>query len=216
MQLSRLIKIKPDSEYNQLMLTEKEEYYKDFDVDFSSTYTTIDGKLEWREPTTPRTVFLEIFNKITIDKDWIFFDCGCGLGHAMYLASFFFDKIYGVEYIRKIARICKKNLNAIMPKGKTYKIYHCNIFDVDKFILDEVNVFYISSPFNDVETFDKLIGIIKESIFSKDREVWVIYFYPHCEDIMKKYLDIFQLDLTFKSIGKVNYYHHKQGEGYFA
>jgi hypothetical protein len=212
MQLSRLIKIKPDSEYNRLLLAEKEECYKNVGVDFFSTYTTIDGKLEWCEPTTPRTVFFEIFNKITIDKDWVFFDCGCGLGHARYLADFFINKIYGVECIAKIARICNKNLKLLMPKNKTYRIYRCNIFDISKLLLDEVNVFYISSPFTDAEAFDKLICMIKSSILSRDREVWVIYFYPYCENIMKKFSIIFPLELTFKSFGKINYYHHKQGD----
>jgi SAM-dependent methyltransferase len=208
---SKIIKIKPDSEYNKLMLSEKEEYYKNIEADFFSSYTTIDGKLERCEPTTPRAIFFEIFNKIVIDKDWIFLDCGCGLGHAMYLASFFFDKIYGVEYIPRIVRICKKNLNLIMPKNKTYKIYHCNMFDIDKSVLNEINVFYVSSPFIDIGMFDRLICMIRESILNRDREAWIIYFYPHCESVMEKYSKIFPLELTFKSIGKVNYYHHKEG-----
>jgi hypothetical protein len=207
MRESKLIHIKPDSEYNKLMLAEHEEYYKSLGIDFTSTYRELDNVQEWSEPTTPRKVFFEIFDKITIDPKWVYFDCGSGLGHTMYLASFLFTRIYGVEYNPEIANICEKNLKLLMPKE--YKLFKCNVFDVSAFIFDEINVLYLSSPFNDVTTFERLLNLIAISIKNKDREFWLVYFYPYCENIMAKYSKILPLEFSFQSIGKVNYYHHK-------
>jgi hypothetical protein len=192
------------------MLSEHEKYYKGLGVDFSCTYKSMDRKLEWCEPTTPREVFYEIFSKIECHSDWVFFDCGCGLGHAMYLASTLFSRVYGVEHIPEIANICKNNLNLLISKEKDYKIFNCDMFELDISIFDEVNVFYISSPFNDNTTFEKLIAIINNSILKSDREAWIIYFYPYCEKIMEKYAEVLPLCLTLQTIGKVNYYHHRQ------
>lgn len=56
--------------------------------------------------------------------------------------------------------------------------------------------------------FNKLIRIIIGSLQNREREIWLIYFYPYCERVMKKYSGIFPLVDTLETIGKVNYYHH--------
>jgi hypothetical protein len=208
MQKSRLIEIKCDSEYNKLLLAEKEVYYNDVDVNFHSTYRAMNRKLEWREPTTPRKIFFEIFAKISINPNWVFLDCGSGLGHVMYLASFLFNTIYGVEYLNEISEIAKKNLQLLMQENTNYKIFCCDMFDLDISILNEVNVFYISSPFTGDRMFERFIKKIEKSLLNQEREVWLIYFYPYCEDIMKKYIDLFPLKMSIQTIGKTNYYHH--------
>jgi hypothetical protein len=208
MEKSRLIKIAPDTEYNKLMLAEQEIFYKKNDVNFSSTYLALDKTLEWVEPTTPRKVFFEIFNKLSLNSKCVFLDCGSGLGHAVYLASFFFKEVYGVEYIDEIAKLSEKNLKQIMPKSVVYKIFCHDLLTLDVDLLNKINVFYLSSPFYEKECFEIFIEKIINSIFIQRREIWIIYYYPHHEDIMIKYTDIFPLDISFQSIGKVNSYHH--------
>lgn len=208
MEESRLLNIEPDSDYNRLMLSEKEEYYNNNNVNFSSSYFAFDKQFEWREPTTPRKIFFDILNQIPLKSENVFLDCGSGLGHVVYLASFFFKKIYGVEYIEEIARLSEKNLQNIMPNGIDYTIFCCDMQNLDMSILNEAHIFYISSPYNDSELFEKFILKIKESIYQRQRESWIIYFYPYYENIMDKYKDVFPLEKTFQTIGKVNYYHH--------
>jgi len=205
---SRLIKTIPDTEYNKLMFSEAKEYYNNPDLDFTSTYRALDESLEWREPTTPRKVFFDIFNKIKIKKEWAFLDCGSGLGHTVYLATFLFDKVYGVEYLKEIYDISQKNLKILLPDNQNYKIFCTDIFGLSIDFLSEINVFYISSPFIEESMFEKLSKNIVSSIKAREREVWIIYFYPHCEKVLKKYHDIIPLQFTLQSIGKVNYYRH--------
>ena len=205
---SRLIKVTPDSEYNKLMLSEHELYYKNSDVNFYSNYKAVDINLEWKEPTTPRKTFEEIIARIPINKSWVFLDCGCGLGHVIYLASSYFGKVYGVECIPEIAEIARQNLIKLLPNNNSYKIFSCDMFELEKTVIDETNVFYISSPFTDEHEFNNLIKIIIGSLQNREREIWILYFYPYCERVMKKYSGIFPLVDTLETIGKVNYYHH--------
>ncbi|MDR0525474.1 MAG: hypothetical protein LBG90_06350 [Spirochaetaceae bacterium] len=208
MEETRLINIAPDSYYNKLIIYEQEEYYKDKNINFTSTYFALDRNLEWCEPTTPRKVFFDIINQIPLKKDFVFLDCGSGLGHVVFLAGFFFKKIYGVEYIEEIAKISEKNLKILMPHTVDYTIFYRDMQTLDMSILNEVNIFYISSPYNDKNLFDKFMVRIKDSILLRKREVWVIYFYPYYEEVMEKYRDILPLEKTFQTLGKVNYYHH--------
>jgi SAM-dependent methyltransferase len=206
---SRLLKTTPDSEYNKLMLSEHALYYKNASIDFHSNYQTFDRNMEWKEPTTPRKVFDEIIERIPIDQNSTFLDCGCGLGHAVYLASLRFNMVYGVEYIAEIAKIAKQNLKKLLPNSNSYKIFSCDMFELDRKIIAKTNIFYISSPFLDESKFDKLIKIITDSLQNREREIWIIYFYPYCDYIMEKYNAIFSLADTLQTIGKVNYYHHR-------
>jgi hypothetical protein len=208
MKISRLLPITPDTEYEVQMLKDHVEYYQKFGADFTFTYRAENRKLIWKEPTTPRNVFFDIFDKLSCNSEWVFLDCGCGLGHAMYLASFFFNVIYGIEIITEIAQICEKNLQLTMPFDKKYEVLNCDLLKPNFSVLNKTNVFYVSSPFIG-EKFDNFMQIIKESIITNEREVWIVYFYAYCEDIMKKYSDILPLEMSFLSIGKVNYYHHQ-------
>ena len=205
---SRLIEVIPDSEYNKLMLSEHELYYKNSGVNFYSNYRAVDINLEWKEPTTPRKTFEEIIARIPVNKSWVFLDCGCGLGHVIYLASSYFGKAYGVECIPEIAEIARQNLIKLLPNNNSYKIFSCDMFDLEKTVIDETTIFYISSPFTDEHEFNKLIKIMIGSLQNREREIWLIYFYPYCERVMKKYSGIFPLVDTLETIGKVNYYHH--------
>ena len=205
---SRLIEVAPDSKYNRLMLSEHELYYKKSGVNFYSNYKAVDINLEWKEPTTPRKVFDEIIARIPLNRSWTFLDCGCGLGHAVYLASFYFKKVYGVEYIHEIAEIAGQNLIKLLPNNNSYKIFSCDMFELEKTVIDETNVFYISSPFTDEHEFNNLIKIIIGSLQNREREIWILYFYPYCEHVMEEYSGIFPLVDTLETIGKVNYYHH--------
>jgi hypothetical protein len=150
--------------------------------------------------------------RIPIDQSWTFLDCGCGLGHAVYLASFRFSMIYGVEYIAEIAEIAEQNLKKLLPNSNSYKIFSCDLFELDEKRIDKTNVFYISSPFLDENKFGQLIKIIIASLQKRERTIWIIYFYPYCGNIMEKYSDIFSLVGTLETIGKVNYYHHEGQE----
>jgi SAM-dependent methyltransferase len=208
---SRMLEIAPDTEYNKLLLSEHELYYQTFSVDFHSNYRCADVNFEWKEPTTTRKAFNAIIEKIPRNRGYVFLDCGCGLGHAMYLASFYFDIVYGVELIDEIADIAKQNLMTLLPDNRVYRVFSCDIFDLDAKIIDKTNVFYISSPFMDEILFDRLVKIIAGSLQEVEREIWLVYYYPYCENIMEKYHDVFRLVETMETaetMGKVNFYRH--------
>ena len=209
MTASRMLEVHPDSEYNKLMLSEHDLYYKNSGVDFHINYQAVDRKLEWKEPTTPRGIFEEIIKYIPVNKDWVFLDCGCGLGHVVYLASFYFNIVYGVECIEEVAEIAKKNIKILLPNRKYCTVLFSDIFKLDKKIINKTNVFYISSPFIDENIFEKFVKIILHSLKNKKREIWLIYFYPYCDHIMKKYSNTLPLVYTLKTLGDVNYYHYE-------
>jgi predicted RNA methylase len=209
---SRILEIAPDTEYNKLLLSEHEHYYQNIDVDFHSNYRCVDIDLEWKEPTTTRKAFNRIIERIPQNSDWVFLDCGCGLGHVMYLASFYFNIVYGVELIDEIANIAKQNLMKLLPDNKVCRVFSCDMFDLDTNIINETNVFYISSPFMDEKQFYMLVEMIFGSLQKIEREIWVIYYYPYCANIMEKYRETFPIvDTieTIETIGKVNFYRHR-------
>jgi len=212
---TRMLEIAPDTKYNKLLLSEHEHYYRNSDVDFHSNYRCFDMEFEWKEPTTTRRAFNEIIGRIPQNYNWVFLDCGCGLGHVMYLASFYFNTVYGVEFIDEVADIAKKNLTKMLPDDKTYRVFSCDMFDLDTKIIRETNVFYISNPFMDEKLFGNLVEIIFNSLKEIEREIWIIYYYPYCENMMKKYSETFPMVETIETIetvGKVNFYHHQTKE----
>jgi SAM-dependent methyltransferase len=205
-----MLKMLPESEHDKLLHSEHELYYKDYGVDFCSTYQCFDSEFEWKEPTTSRKVFDEIIEKIPINKSWVFLDIGCGLGHVMYMASSHFDTVYGVEIIDEVAEIAKQNLAKLLPENKSCNVLSGDMFELDKKIINLANVFYISSPFMEEDLFDKLVKMILNSLSDAEREIWIIYYYPYCEHIMDKYRDIFPMVDSLESIGKINFYHHRR------
>ncbi len=196
-----------DEQTNNTMVLREEDtiFYKDKGVDFVKTYYAEDGISEWKDPTTSRKVFFEILKNIEYSGKEVFMDCGCGLGHVVYLASKIFLKVIGVEILKEVFDQCKSNLSKLNPKwNNNVALKNCDMFSVPDEIIDSVDIFYFSSPFDNVKQFKQWIDKITISFYRKKRKIYFIYYYPRFE---KEMMDsIFSFENTIHTIGKVNIY----------
>lgn len=190
---------------------EYQQYYVGLEVDFQSTYKTPDGKLEWKDPTTTVAIFNEIVNHLDITGSEKFMDCGCGLGHVLYLASKVFKEVLGVEIVEEVVAQCVKNLSILLPNN-TIRVFNVDMFKMGRIVIDSVDVFYVSNPFDKKEDFSRWRNIVEDSISSYDRNVYFIYYYPFFEADMAK-SNLFYLDNVLSSNnGNVNIYRHRKHE----
>jgi cyclopropane fatty-acyl-phospholipid synthase-like methyltransferase len=157
--------------------------------------------------STLKETFDLIFSKLKLRNTLTFLDCGCGLGHVLYLASRLFENVYGVEYNKKIVSICRNNLAVLNVNN--VEIINCDILEMDNSILDKINVFYLFNPFIG-RVFSGFIRNIVKSVQQNNREVWMIYLNAICEDIMLKYSDVLPLTDSFLCRKKINIYHHRK------
>lgn len=195
---------------NTEILRQEAELYKAQGVDFVKTYYSDDGQNEWKDPTTSRKVFSEIMKNIKISENDVFMDCGCGLGHVVYLASKIFKKVVGVELLEKVFKECESNLRKLYPNGNDgIELINKSMFDLDNALIDSVNVFYFSSPFDCKIEFRKWMeNYIGLSLYRKPRCIYFIYYYPIFSVEMNRYS--FDLLKTINTeLGKVNIYRCK-------
>ena len=205
----RLIKSEGASLNERILKEEHQLYYVGRNVDFQSTYKVFNRDLEWKDPTTSVAKFSEIVKCLDITGDESFLDCGCGLGHVLYLASKIFDKVYGVEIVEEAVKQCLKNLSILLPNNKI-KVFHNDIFKLDESIIDSIDVFYVSNPFDKRSDFVRLRNLVEESIGRYDRNVHFIYYYPVFEKEMFE-SDIFStLQILSSNNGNVNIYRHEK------
>lgn len=184
MTASKLIKPEGNS-YNEMLLEEEHKlYYSGKDVDFQSTYRTADGNMEWKDPTTSVSKFNEITACLDLTGKRTFLDCGCGLGHVLYLASKLFENVIGVEIIEEAAEQCRKNLTELIPDNNI-PVVTGDLFDLNKEVIDRVDVFYVSCPFDKESDFTRWRDIVDESIARKPRDAYFIYYYPIFAPAMK-------------------------------
>ena len=205
--------IQQDNETENLLQLNKEveENYRGIDVNFSKSYFSFDGNNIWVDPTTTKKVFDEIQKNISYSHEDVFIDCGSGLGHVLYLSSFHFDKVIGIEIVNDVAKECEKNLISLMGSENYSKKIELLIGDMlsqSEDVFDKGTIFYISSPFDNENDFRNLIEKIYQSIKRFDRKVYVIYYYPYFKSILSNYEDCFKFVKELNLIGDVVIYEH--------
>lgn len=206
-----LLKTDGTSLNDKILQEEHQLYYANMNVDFQSIYKTVDGIMEWKDPTTSAAVFTEIMKYINITGCETFMDCGCGLGHVLYLASKFFTKVYGVEIVSEAVEQCIKNISTLLPNNNI-KILAADIFTLNKNILDSIDVFYVANPFDNNNDFCKLRNLVEASIERYNRNVYFIYYYPYFEAYMAQ-SQKFTIDRVITSYnGNVNIYKYTKRE----
>lgn len=187
------------------------EYYSDVNVNFDKSYFTKDGKNVWVDPSTTKKDFDQILRNILYTPRDIFIDCGSGLGHVLYLSSFHFEKIIGVEILNDVANASRKNLISLMGKEEYSKKIELIIGDVleqSEVFFSRGNIFYISSPFDKEDDFRKLIDKIYKTVRIHDRKIYIIYYYPYFKSAFNDYKDCFKLVKELNLIGDVVIYKH--------
>lgn len=115
--------IRQDKETENLLEITKEinELYSGYDVSFDKTYMAFDGYHEWVDPSTTKKVFDKILKNISYKPEDVLIDCGSGLGHVLYLSSFHFNKVIGIEILVDVAKECEKNLITLMGKKTVFR-----------------------------------------------------------------------------------------------
>lgn len=203
---------KKETENLKEINNEMKEYYSNCDVNFNASYMAYDGKNEWVDPTTTKMVFDKILSCIEYSEDDSFIDCGSGLGHVLYLASFHFKKVFGIEILEDIAILSKKNLISLIGNeqfSKKIELYIGNILEQPDSFFEKGNIFYVASPFSEEKDFNLLIDKICKSIKRRERNVCVVYYYPYFKKVFENYSDCFELVTELSLIGDVVIYKHK-------
>ena len=81
-----------------------------------------------------------------------------------------------------------------------------DIFKQTHDFFDKGNIFYISSPFSCEDDFRLLIDSISQSIDRKNREIYIIYYYPYFKKVLRDYSNYFKFVKELKLIGNVVIY----------
>jgi hypothetical protein len=189
------------------------KFYSNYEVSFNKSYISYDGKNEWVDPTTTKRVFDNILENITYTETDTLIDCGSGLGHVLYLSSFKFNKVIGIEILEDICRESKRNLISLMGDEVFYKkitLISGNVLEQESAFFDKGSIFYISSPFSNKNDFRLLVEKICDSIKRINRKVYLIYYYPYFENVLDDYCDYFKFLKKLNLIGDVVIYEHKQ------
>ena len=193
--------------------SEIKQYYSNTNVCFDKTYTAYDGKSEHVDPTTTKKVFDSIITHIHFTSDDVLIDCGSGLGHVLYLSSCIFNRVIGIEILPDVANESIKNLIALIGEveyKKKIEVIIGNVFEQPDCFFDQGTIFYIASPFPREDELSKLVDIIADSLQRKDRNAYIIYYYPHFNEIFKRYSNVFKLDAELHLIGDVEIYKHEK------
>lgn len=198
-----LIKYKHNA---QTLYEKQSKEYNNLGIDFFSCYKNEIEDCTNCESTFKET-FLNLLSMIKIKSDWIFMDCGSGLGLPLYLASSYFKKVYGVEIIKEIANISISNLNIL--KVENFEVICSDINKINYDILDTINVFYLFNPFIN-EIFENFILKIINSIKRNDRDVIIIYVNATQENLIDKYQDDLFKIKSINDFRKINFYSHEK------
>lgn len=122
----------------------------------------------------------EIFKEITLNKDDIFVDIGCGKGRVVfYVSQFDIKKAIGIEISDEIG----KSAQDIAAKINTKVPIEIIISDATICDLSEITVFFMYNPFK-MKTMLDVINNIKKSLDENPRKIKIIYFVPTYENVI--------------------------------
>jgi SAM-dependent methyltransferase len=107
-------------------------------------------------------------------------DYGSGKGGVLVkLSSYPFKRICGVELSEPLVTICRRNL-------KKLDLRQIEVVNADATAftdIDDFNYFYFANPFTG-NIFRQVINNINVSLVKKPRDIYIIYYYPKCHDII--------------------------------
>lgn len=110
-------------------------------------------------------------------------DIGCGKGFMLYFFSRTgFDRIWGIEYDRRLTQTAEKNLARMLKKSRDIPKVFCE--DAVAFEnYDLFDTFYLYNPF-DRATLEKVIHQIRRSAMDPDRTLYLFYCNPLYDDVL--------------------------------
>ncbi|HJC10982.1 MAG TPA: class I SAM-dependent methyltransferase [Candidatus Blautia merdigallinarum] len=129
------------------------------------------------EPT-PYSVLERLGNTGYIRKGNTLLDYGCGKGRAdFFLAWQTRCRAIGIEYDQRIYEKAAENLKTGVSAGRvTFVQENAEFYPVP----EEVDRIYFFNPFS-LEILRKVLGRIRESFYSRSREILLFFYYPSDE-----------------------------------
>jgi SAM-dependent methyltransferase len=117
-----------------------------------------------------------MLSSLSISKNDLMIDIGCGKGKMIYLMSKFpFKRVDGVEISERLSRIAIKNLQKLNVTNAEIFTCGARLFrDIDKY-----NFIYFYNPFPSV-VMKVVIKNIEESLMKIPRSLTIVYFNPVC------------------------------------
>ena len=137
---------------------------------------------------TTASLIYEILNSLALPPDtFAFVDMGSGKGRALLVASeFWFRKIVGIELSPQLHRIAEENIKRYSPASQqctAFELQCMNVVDYD--YGPEPLVLFLFDPFGRV-TLRRVVANLETSLRAKPRDVFVVYVYPHFEDVLQR------------------------------
>lgn len=136
---------------------------------------------------TTASVLYEILASLALPPDtFAFVDMGSGKGRALLVASEFpFAKIVGLELSRQLHRVAQENVKRYRPVSQKCTDFDLQCMDVVDYRYGrEPVVLFLFDPFGR-ETLTRVIANLEASLRENPREAYVVYVYPHFEDVLQ-------------------------------
>ena len=139
-------------------------------------------------PTRGRA-FRKLLDSLSLPKNSVFVDFGCGKGKLLLLASRYrFKRIVGIEFSPELAEIAKQNAARFETLSRERAIGTCSIevvcCDAAEYkFRDNENVLFFFNPFSS-SVMSQVLANIERSFERKPREMWLLYNDPSCRDLI--------------------------------
>ena len=130
----------------------------------------------------------KLFGQLTVPKDSILVDLGCGKGRVLLIASEFgFRELRGVEFSPELCKIAIKNCSIYKEKTKSsagFRILESDVVNYDA--RDDETFFFMFNPF-DAIVLKQVLDKIAASLLARQRRIWIIYRNPVHNDIVEEH-----------------------------
>lgn len=153
----------------------------------------------YRCESTPYRALAQLAKDFPLKEDHHVVDFGCGRGRvSFYLHHLFNLRVTGIELHEETFAELKENEQSYLQRKdleeSPFTFLQCHVED---FIPEDQDVFYFFNPFS-VKIFRKVLANIERSLEEKDRECYLILYYPFID--YKYYLEKYT---TFEKVLRI-------------
>lgn len=160
------------------MMTEENRWDKLLKIKTTGRDDSQSDQYRYPYEPTPYSVLERLGNTGYIRKGNTLLDYGCGKGRADFFLSWQTRcRAVGIEYDQRIYEKAAENLKTGVSVGRiTFVQENAELYPVP----EEVDRIYFFNPFS-LEILRKVLGRIRESYYSRPREILLFFYYPSDE-----------------------------------
>lgn len=134
-----------------------------------------DGDFRVHYTPTPYSVCFSMLRRLGLDADDVFVDLGCGLGRAVFAASWLgARRAIGVDIVPELIEAAKENAARSRLVGSDVE-FHC--LSAEQFSLADATVLMMFHPFG-AGTMRSVIRAAEEGLAKRPRPLRVAYYNP--------------------------------------